>query len=247
MAMAAAVAFQGRNYRRTIFFLVTLVFADVAHLNSCSRIAILSTAIITLILLWAHRHCFTFSVKLVLVSLIGALAITTITNQQIIERFAEMGEEKGNYNNDVRLNHWKQGWLVFRENPILGVGPKAIPNAPPLDFSLYPQDASRERAKYYHAHQMFLTVLAESGLVGFIGFLALHLTPIIFLWPFRYSPDPLQMFWVWAAFAVGMQLFLNGLTDSVFTLKPLMYIYWTVTGAALWVTRGGGLRETVKP
>jgi O-antigen ligase len=238
MALATALAIRARDRLKTVFFAAALILAYVAHLNSCSRIAFLTTPVITLILLWAHRRVFTLTMKLVLVALALVLAIATLTNKRIVERFAEMGVEKGNYNNEVRINHWKQGWKVFQENPILGVGPRAIPNAPPLNNPAYPKEFTRTRDKYYHAHQVFITVLAESGVIGLIGFLALHLAPIALLWPFRRDPDPERMFWVWAAIAVASQLFFNGLTDNVFTLKPLMYIYWTVTGAALWVTLG---------
>jgi hypothetical protein len=77
--------------------------------------------------------------------------------------------------------------------------------------------------------------MAESGVIGLLGFLALHILPLWFLWPGLKSGEPLVRFWVWCALAVFLQLFLNGLTDNIFSLKPLMYIYWTTTAAAFWV------------
>jgi hypothetical protein len=73
--------------------------------------------------------------------------------------------------------------------------------------------------------------------LGFLGFLALHIFPIVYILGARKSEDPLTKFWVWSSFIVALQLLLNGLVDNVFSLKPLMYIYWTVTTIAMWKTK----------
>jgi O-antigen ligase len=180
--------------------------------------------------------------KVALAVAIVAVAAATLSNERVVSRFKEIGASPGsNYNNAVRLAHWKQGIKVFLENPILGAGPRAIPNSPPVPRPDYPELSQRERPKYYHAHQVFITVLAESGLVGLAGFLALHLAPIAVLWPWRKSRDLVKRYWAWGAFSVALQLFFNGLTDSVFTLKPLMYVYWTVTSVAMYGARAESL------
>jgi O-antigen ligase len=134
----------------------------------------------------------------------------------------------------LRVGMWKLGRDAFLAHPVLGQGPGSgfrgeIPPAEP--------GGETRIITGSHAHNMFIDVLAHTGLAGFLGFLALHLAPLGLLWPHRRSPDPETFFWVWAALAVNLQLFLNGLTDQVFGLKPMMYIHWTVTAAALWQTR----------
>jgi O-antigen ligase len=233
---AWAVAHQRRDRLAQGYYAGALILAMVALQTNCTRIALICVPVLTLMTLWAHRDAFSLFVRLALLVAIIVAAVPVLSNQRIVDRFQEMTEETGNYNNEVRFNHWRQGWRVFQGHPLLGVGPRAIPNAPPVEHPLYPELAKRERPKYYHAHQVFLTILAESGLVGLAGFLALHLAPILILWPYRRDRDPQRRLWVWGAFVVALQLGLNGLTDSVFTLKPLMYVYWVVTGAALWVT-----------
>ncbi|MDR1577582.1 MAG: O-antigen ligase family protein [Deltaproteobacteria bacterium] len=240
---AAAVAYKLKEKRRLVFFLVALLVSLVAHVHSCSRIAILATPVLTIMVLWGLRNCFGAMAKVAIVLTLALAAVIILSNDMIVSRFQEMTVDKGNYNNDLRLNYWKHGVKVFKEHPLLGVGPRAIPHAPPV---IPPPDLVAAvrllppPPKYCHAHQLFLTTLAESGVVGLLGFLALHLAPIILLWPYRRVADLNKLYWVWGAFAVAGQLFLNGLTDYVFTLRPLMYIYWVVTGVALWVTRYGG-------
>jgi O-antigen ligase len=178
--------------------------------------------------IWSFWKTISTKLKLTII-LLTILAIFGIfQNSEIQTRFEQIG--KTNQSNAVRLNHWKQGWEIFKQHPILGAGPNSIPNAQPIAG-----DNEKERKKYYHAHQIFITVLAESGILGLLAFLALHLAPFKLLWPHKRSKDPQILFWVCAASVVTIQLFINGLTDNVFSLKPLMYIYWTVTAAALWL------------
>jgi O-antigen ligase len=235
MVGALALAIKDLDRKKIVFYVFVLFAAYVAHIVNCSRIAILSAPVLSALVLWAHRDCFGRVLKISIVAVILLGVALVLSNERVVSRFKEIGQgDVANYNNQVRFSHWKKGFEVFKENPILGVGPRAIPNSPPVPNPLFPQYAERERPKYYHAHQVFLTVLAESGLVGLIGFLALHLAPIVILWPYRKSRDKVRRFWVYGAFVMALQLFFNGLTDAVFTLKPLMYIYWTVTGTALW-------------
>jgi O-antigen ligase len=232
---ALALAVKNRDRKMTVLFLAALIASFVAHTASCSRIALLSTPVLSVLMLWAHRDCFAPAMKVAIARVLVFGLAVTLSNERVVSRFKEMGSSKeSNYNNAVRLSHWRQGIKVFLESPIVGVGPRAVPNSPPVPHPTDLLSSSLERPKYYHAHQVFITVLAESGLVGLAGFLALHLAPILVLWPWRKHKDLVRRYWVWGAFVVALQLFFNGLTDNVFTLKPLMYIYWTVTGAALW-------------
>lgn len=68
-----------------------------------------------------------------------------------------------------RMAHWQAGWLMFLDNPWLGVGAGNYPDA-------YPQYYLQEWVNPLgHAHNYYLNTLAELGVVG----LALLL---VFLW-----------------------------------------------------------------
>lgn len=133
-----------------------------------------------------------------------------------------------NSSDTLRVNLWRLGWKTFMEHPLLGQGPGS-------SFQLV--EPGKEERTVHHVHNVFIYVLAQTGLMGFFGLLTLHLAPLSLLWHHRRSRDQETFFWVWAAFAVNLQLVLNGLTDQVFGLKAMMYVHWIVTAAALWQTQ----------
>jgi O-antigen ligase len=83
-----------------------------------------------------------------------------------------------NFSTVERMAHWQAGWHMFRDHPLLGVG---IGN-----FNVrYPDYYVREsfRVSEGHAHNIYIQMLAETGLAGLcvyltliagIGFLALR-------------------------------------------------------------------------
>jgi putative inorganic carbon (HCO3(-)) transporter len=65
-----------------------------------------------------------------------------------------------------RLSQWFAGWQMFRANPILGVG---IGN---YDAAYDTYRLDRWPVALGHAHNHYLTVAAEAGLLGFLGYVA---------------------------------------------------------------------------
>jgi O-antigen ligase len=233
---ALAIGLKEKKKLRSALLIVSLVASYVALRINCSRIALIVAPLGCFIMLAVFRDYFgkiVLGVLLILFSVGGALVIT---DSRVQGRLRDMLNFSGSVaSNQVRIVHWRQGWDVFKENPALGVGPNAVPNARYEDLPV--NERHTPHPEFYHAHQTFLTVLAESGLIGLVGFLALHLCPLAAAWPARRSQDPQIRFWVWAQAVVFLQLFLNGMIDHVFTLKPLMYIYWSVTAISLWKAR----------
>jgi O-antigen ligase len=164
----------------------------------------------------------------------AAWAAAALADGRALGRLAAMAEVAGtNASNEERFARWRQGFSVFLEHPVLGVGPAAVPNVP--RESLPPGIRELPWSERYHSHQVFITVMAESGLLGLAAFLALHLLPLARVLPALRSRRPQTRLWAWGALCVFLQLALNGLVDNVFTLKPLMYVYWTVTATALYL------------
>ena len=220
------------------FFALALAAAWLAVTQNCSRQTYLAVPVITLFMLWAYRRPLLQYRWKLMAGLLAAvlLAGTTFFVSGGAQRFTRMAggtEDSGGRLlpaaiEKSRLDAWRQGWETFRAHPVLGVGPGALP--------LAVKNQAPEEGPLNHAHQTFIHILAETGLMGFSVFLALHLAPLILIWPHRRSPDPETFFWVWAALAVNLQFVLNGLTDQVFGLMVFMYIHWLVTAAALWKT-----------
>ena len=221
--------------KEAAFFALALASAGLALAQNCSRQTFLAAPLLVGLICWVYRRQFhrrliwlvmLFAVALILVGLTFAAGGT--------KRFTTMFENIGhnslgsatlNHSDTVRLTLQRHGWSVFLANPLLGQGPGTWlvqKNPPPI------------AEKHTHAHNMFITVLAETGVLGFLGFLALILAPLRLIWPHRHSRDPETFFWAWVALAVNLQFFLNGLTDHLFGTKPVTYVHWIVTTAALW-------------
>jgi O-antigen ligase len=235
--MVGAFALSRLNPRRLAFYAVSLVAAGVALALNCSRIALICAPLLGLVVFIAFRRDLGMKLSLALVAIALLGGIMALSDSKIIGRFSAMSEVSGeNAANEERFLRWRQGLDVFIEHPVLGAGPGAIPNPPPEQFPEGLRHRKRSNAEFYHAHHVFLTVLAEAGILGMAGFLALHLFPLVYVLPSVKSKNPWTRFWAWGAITVFLQLILNGLVDNVFTLKPLMYVYWTATGLAVYLT-----------
>jgi len=224
--------------KKNVAFLgLSLVSAIIAMTQNCTRHTMLVAPALSLMMIWVYRHLFRQRLRrlipLLALAVAGLAVILSTGGGQrflIMVESSKVSEVKSesqplvlNSSDTLRLSLWRQGLAYFQADPIFGQGPAA------LQEIYYEEDMKR-----FHAHQVIISVLAKAGLVGFLGFLALHLAPLSLIWPHRRSPDPETFFWVWAALAVNLQFFLNGLTDQIFGLKPLMFIHWLVTAAALW-------------
>jgi O-antigen ligase len=152
----------------------------------------------------------------------------------IIERFQDMTKPASESNNNkMRIRYWEQGVNIFLKHPVFGIGPGLIPNIDLTHLESFSEEIVH--SPYAHAHNIFLTAMGESGILGLIGFLVFHAIPICLLFAHRKTPDPHLKFWICSAIFVNLQFILNGMTDNIFGVKPMMYIYWTVTAVPLWM------------
>jgi O-antigen ligase len=233
--MVGALAIHAKDKKKAAFFILVLLCSYVAIRISCSRAALMSAASLSVMMFFAFRKLFGKALTAIIVAIILLGSVTILMDKDIRIRIKHMFDFSGTVDsNEKRFLLWKNGIEVFKEHPVLGVGPDAIPN---VECSMLPE-SERDCANhnpYFGAHQLFINALAESGVVGLFGFLALHLLPLYYLRKGIISSDPEIRFWVWSALVVFFQLVLNGLVDHVFGLKPRLYIYWTVTAIAYWV------------
>jgi O-antigen ligase len=82
---------------------------------------------------------------------------------------------RGTFHGRTRI--WKTGLKVFRHHPIRGVGSGAYPKAVEPWLGT-PGVAGAQ----YVAHNTFLSVLVESGLIGFVLFALLAACLVLFVW-----------------------------------------------------------------
>jgi O-antigen ligase len=242
-ALAMSLAAPGELRRpAAAFFLLTLLAAYVAMRINCGRITMICLPVLAMVTFIANRRDFInlIGAAVVLAALAGALFLAR--DDDVAGRFKDiLAPASASANNTERYNYWEQGFEVFKERPVFGVGPATTPNLSPE------KNINNRRGVYAHAHNIYLTFMAETGLVGLIAFLFFITRPIKLLWPFRRSQDRLTFFWTWSAFTVMLHLFMNGVTDYVFNNKMIMLLHFSVMGAAMWVALGRGPETRQKP
>lgn len=103
---------------------------------------------------------------LIIVTMIGALlAIIPLVPDSSYARLSETTDELGDGDWNGRVRIWREGIVIFSENPILGIGSGAF------------KTAAVENRKV--AHNFAIAMLAELGIVGFILF-SLLLTIVLY-------------------------------------------------------------------
>jgi O-antigen ligase len=231
-ALAMGMTLPGRKrVLNCLFFIVAMVATYVAMRNNCSRITFICLPLLSMIMFAVNYKYFKnlFGIFIIIITITGFFYI--VQDNSIRKRFSDIVTGKTN-NNTERFNYWEHGFEAFKKHPVLGIGPDSLPNLPPE------KNISRRRGVYSHAHHVFLTVMAEMGLVGLAGFLFFITRPIKSLWPQRRSKDRLTYFWAWAGFLVMADFFINGLTDNIFGNKMIMITHFSIMGIAMWVTHG---------
>jgi O-antigen ligase len=122
-----------------------------------------------------------------------------------------------------RLAHWVAAQRMFAAEPLLGVGPGNYAAAYPA-YRL-----PRWEEPLGHAHNVYLNVLAESGLLGFAAFVVLWATAIVYVLRRRAQVlSPLTRAMAIGVLGVLAHLAVHNLVDNLFVQG--MYIL-----VALWL------------
>lgn len=102
---------------------------------------------------------------IVALGLSGALAVAYIP-EKTVARLATTGSEVEDLSLGGRFKLWRAGAIAFTEKPILGFGTSAFKTA------VTPTLGARAQV----AHNSFLSLLVEQGLVGFVFYMAMLLS-----------------------------------------------------------------------
>jgi len=113
---------------------------------------------------------------------VAIYALTAIVPEYSWQRLASISTELQGGTFGHRLNIWKEGVKLYSQHPVLGVGAGT--------FYLWME---KMIGTSITAHNTFLSILVEQGLVGFGLLFALIL---IMISKFRYMPTQTKIFWV---------------------------------------------------
>jgi len=123
-----------------------------------------------------------------------------------------------------RILVWKGAWQMFLDHPIVGVGPG---NFEKIYLERYILPDAKERLG--HAHNNFLHILAENGIIGFAGFMAMFGYFLIYLYKNGIRKrDPLAL----AVLLASVALLVQGFSEFNYGDSAVIRLYWFLLGLA---------------
>jgi O-antigen ligase len=100
--------------------------------------------------------------RLKIMTPISIIGVLLFWQMGLLKRFQEISWSGSG---DSRVMDWKVHWSSFIDNPIFGLGPCGFKSAILAYYTKFGGDA-----KIGLAHNMYLQILSEVGLLGFLGF-----------------------------------------------------------------------------
>ena len=189
---------------------------------NATRGAWLAVAIVSAVLLiyYMFKNKRNLAVSIIFVALISTVLVN---NPKFMYRLDTIDDFNKYQSNTERILIWQSAWNMFKDHPILGVGLGQYTEN-------YQQKYISPQAKepnLTHAHNNFMQMLAENGIVGFVGFLIM----------FGYIIFKNLIAWfkgrnVYALMIVSATvcLLLQGFTEYNVGNSAVIKMYWLVLG-----------------
>ncbi len=155
----------------------------------------------------------------------GSLPASVVSRiESVTDEIAAFSDVRGvditpaNYANVERLAHWQAALNMARANPWLGVGfgnyEVAYPAYNLLNWPL----------ALGHAHNYYLNVFAEAGMIGLLGYVALWTSVMALTWRARRQPDPLARLIVVGLLGTWTYLTFHSLTDNLYVNNLFLHL-----------------------
>jgi O-antigen ligase len=123
-----------------------------------------------------------------------------------------------NYANVERLAHWQAAINMATAHPWLGVGFGNYETAYPA-FRLLNWDLALG-----HAHNYYLNVFGETGIIGLAAYLTLWLSLVIFAWRTRRHPNPVARCVGVGLLGSWVYLAVHSLTDNLYVNNVFLHV-----------------------
>lgn len=123
-----------------------------------------------------------------------------------------------NYANIERLAHWQAAVNMATAYPLLGVG-----------FGNYEVAYPAFRLLYWefplgHAHNYYLNVLGEAGMMGLLAYIAAWSGVILLIWRARRHPDPFARCVVIGVLGTWVYLAVHSMTDNLYVNNVFLHL-----------------------
>jgi putative inorganic carbon (hco3(-)) transporter len=217
----------------TLFYAVSALILLTGIIISWSRGAWLAfaAALVVVLLALPHRswHGLTLAGGMLIVGL--ALWVSGVVPESVVARISSATEEifafedvrgvditPDNYPVVERLAHWQAALNMTHAHPWLGVGLGNYEVAYP-NFRLINWDEPLG-----HAHNYYLNILAEAGLIGLLGYGKAWLLIIWLNWRVRKHPDRLSRFVAVGLLGTWTFLSVHSLFDNLYVNNLFLHI-----------------------
>lgn len=216
-----------------LFFLATSLLTVLGVFISWSRGAWLAFTIAVVVMLFALPRKMVQGVVLVgcfgllfaLLGLVGRLPdLITTRVATVTQDLFVLGDVRGveitsaNYANIERLAHWQAAVNMGREYPFFGVGAGNYQAAYDA-FRLIDWDESLG-----HAHNYYLNVFAETGIIGLAAYLSLIMFVLVAMWRLRSHPDQSVYYLSVGLAGSWVYLLIHSLTDNLYVNNLFLHI-----------------------
>lgn len=148
----------------------------------------------------------------VLASLFLFLLPTYIFNEN-----AELVQNRIDNPDDQRMEIYTMCWNLFRDHPLLGVGPGQIVD--------YTTSLQADKSRGFNAHDLVLNSLLDTGIIGTVPFLFLLAIVLWRAWKFaRLRPNPLTI----AIFVSLASALLADMVEGSFVVQQFQVVFWMI-------------------
>jgi putative inorganic carbon (HCO3(-)) transporter len=200
----------------------------------------MAAAVVLVSVARGRRAALAFAVLVVAVATVGALGTTNLLPAAVAQRFADVlpatqipniataEVTAANFPTIERLAHWQAALDMWRDHLWLGVGSGNYPVAYPI------YAVGRWHDPRGHAHNFYLNVAAETGLLGLIGYVCFWLAAFWLAWRAVRASDGLLHAVAVGGLGVLVHLSVHNTFDDLFVQGMYLHVA-IVLGLLAWL------------
>lgn len=242
MLLAIIVFVKNLPRRLKYFYEITLLFNIPAVILANTRIVWIGLLISFILILIIGVKNKIKAISSILCIALFAMAVIYINPTSRARLYSisnlSINYQTGYQSNRERMLMWHSALTMFVDHPLVGVGLNNFHNE---YLEKYKDPTAIE--PQWHAHNVFLNTLAETGIVGFIGLMSL----LIYLYydvlkSWRENNDIVAKIYFFSLLTFSI----NFLTDVLFCghyLKLPTYIFWLITGMYISLSRYAQIKK----
>lgn len=157
---------------RLLYIGATLLLA-VGVFVSQSRGGFLGLLVAVGVIWWHSRHRLRNIVLILIFFVVSGTAVISLLPEGYVDEMASMTNEQDNTRQE-RMYYWKIGWIMFKENPILGVGANNYPwTVHEYEATLPVEERALRGSGGRSVHSLYFQLIPELGLAGIVPYFLL--------------------------------------------------------------------------